>query len=103
MTPAFVRDLLLYFCNGPAIGGVVNRSTNFDRRLNSRCQLVYRIAHRLAEVVQFLVAHPSSEGSADIGTRQSEFYVVLFVDHRVLATREPAVSRCRRDGSSPGS
>ena len=59
--------------------------------------------NRLAEVVQFLCAYPPFEGFADTGTEQSEFDVVLLVDHCVLAMCEPAVSHCRREGHSPGS
>ena len=67
MTLASAYDLFLYFSNGPAIGSMVNESTNHDRQLNSRCQLVYRIAYRLAEVLQFLFTHSTFERFADIG------------------------------------
>ena len=73
-----------------------------DLRLNSRCQLVYRAAHRLAEVVQLLFTYPTFEGFADTRAEQSEFNVVLFVDHRVLVMCEPAIPHCW-GGDPPGS
>ena len=36
-------------------------------RFNSRRQLIYRIAHGLAEVVEFLSIHSPVEGFTDIG------------------------------------
>jgi hypothetical protein len=102
MTPASFLDLLLYFFNGPAIGRIGERTEQIlTTRLNSRCQLIYRVAHRLAEIVQFLFAHPPFEGFADISTEQPEFDVVLFVDHRVLTMCEPSISHRRREGTHP--
>jgi len=60
-----------------------------------RRQLIYRVTHGLTEIVQFLSVHPPIEGSADIGAVQPELDVFLFVDHRILDTREPEVHYCR--------
>ena len=59
--------------------------------------MIYCIAHRLAELVQFLPAHPPFERFADIGARQPKIDVVLFVGHRVLTAREPGSSRKRKE------
>ena len=67
--PALFDDLLLYFRDSPAIGNVVSeRVPGVCRRLDSRSQLVYRIAHRLAEVTKFLSIHSPVQGLTDIGT-----------------------------------
>ena len=66
MTLASAYDLLLHFFNSPAIESMMNGTTNHDCRLNSRLQLVYRIAHRLAEVLRFLFAYPPFERYTDI-------------------------------------
>ena len=67
--PALLDDLRLYFHDSPAIENMVNgRTRNVNRRFNSRRQLIYRITHRLAEVVQLLSVHPPVEGSADVST-----------------------------------
>ena len=66
------------------------------RCLGSRRQLIYRIAHRLAEVPQLLSVHPPVEGPTDIGAEQSDLDVIRFVDYRVLAAREPGTSHRRR-------
>ena len=51
MTAALLGDLLLYFCNSPAIGSMISgRALNEYRWSNSRRQLIYRITHGLAEV-----------------------------------------------------
>ena len=42
------------------------------RQLNSRCQLIYRIAHGLTELIQSPSVHPPVEGSTDVGTGQSD-------------------------------
>ena len=66
---ALFDDLLLYFCDGPATDGVVGgRVRSVCRRFNSHGQLVYRIAHRLAEFVKFLSIHSPVQGLTDIGT-----------------------------------
>ena len=70
---------------------------------NSRRQLIYRITHRLAEVVHLLSIHPPVEGFADIGTEQPELDVVLFIDHRVLTMCEPGAFSRKREENLPGS
>ena len=82
MPPALFDDLLLYFRDSPAIEGVVGgRSRNVYRWFNSRRQLVYCIAHGLAEVGQFLSVHSPVKRSADISAGQPELDVIQFVDH----------------------
>ena len=64
------HDLLLYFCDGPVTEIVVSgRTGGTYRSFNSRRQLVYRIAHRLAEAVQLLFAHSPFQGFTDICAR----------------------------------
>jgi hypothetical protein len=63
-------DLLLDFCDGPAIKIMVSGGTgDVYRWFNPRRQLVYRVAHRLAELVQLLSAHSPFERFADISAR----------------------------------
>ena len=67
--PTLFHDLLLYFCDGSAIDNMVGGKTgDVHHRFNSRRQLTYRIAHRLAEVIQFLSIHSPVQGSTDVGT-----------------------------------
>ena len=68
MSTASFDNLLLYFRDSPAIGSMVSeRTRNVHRRWsNSRRQLIYRIAHGLVEVVQFLSIHSPFKGSTDI-------------------------------------
>ena len=66
-------------------------------RFDPRCQLRNRLAHGLAEVVQFPPIHPPIEGSAHIGAGYAELDVVGFIGHRFLDTREPE-ARHRRTG-----
>jgi len=102
--PAVFDDLFLYFCHSPAIENMVGgRNRSVYCRSNSRRQMVYRIAHGLAKVAQFLSVHPPVEGLTDIGAGQPKFDIVLFVGHRVLVMCEPGTSRRRREGSLPES
>ena len=50
----------------------------------SRRQLMNRIGHGLADLVQFLPVHPPIEGSAYIGAGQPELDVIGLVGHGVL-------------------
>ena len=59
------------------------------RQFGSRCQLIYCVAHRLAEIVQLLSVHSPVEGPTDIGAEQSDLDVIRFVDHRVLLCVSP--------------
>ena len=70
MPPTLLDDLLLYFHDSPAIESVVGgRARNARGWFNSRRQLTYRIAHGLAEVVQFLSVHSPIKGSTDVSAR----------------------------------
>ena len=71
------------------------------RWLSTRRQLVYRVAHRFTEVVQRLSAHSPFKGFANIGARQPEIDIILFVGHRILATREPGTSHQGGKGVYP--
>jgi len=104
MPPAPFDDLLLYFRDSPAIKNIVGEKNRCVYcRLNSRRQLVYRIVHRLTEIVQLLPIHSPVEGFTDISTGQPELDVVLFVDHRVLTMCEPGIYHRRREENLPGS
>ena len=94
--PTLFDDLLLYFCDSTAIDNPVSGGVrSVHCRFNSRRQLIYRIAHGFAEVVKCLPIHSPVESSTDIGTEQSEFDVILFVDHRILVMCELGTSRRR--------
>ena len=67
------------------VGG---KTWHLHRWFNSRRQLIYRITHGLAEVVQFLPVHSPIKSSTDIGTGQPELDIILFIDHCVLAMCE---------------
>ena len=67
-----------------------------DHQFNSRCQLVYRIAHGPAEVAQSLPVHSPIKRFADVGAVQPELDVVPFVDHEVLWKRDPETNRRRK-------
>jgi len=97
-------DLLLYFRDGPTIENTIGRRVgNAYHWYNSRRQLVYRIAHRLAEIVHLLSIHSPGEGSTDLGAEQPKIDIIPFVDHCVLAVCEPDVFRRREEGNLPGS
>jgi len=65
---ALFDDFLSYFRDGPAIEEMVGaKDRNTYTWFNSRRQLIYRIAHRLVEVVQSLIVHSPVKGSTDIG------------------------------------
>ena len=67
MPLALFGDLLLYFRHSPAIENKVRgRTPRAYRRFNSRRKLIYRVAHGLAEVAQFLSARSPVEGSTNI-------------------------------------
>ena len=65
------------------------------RRFDSRCQLDYRITHRLIELIQFPPTHAPVERRADLGAAQPELNVLKLVDHGVLAKLQPGA--CRRE------
>ena len=67
VTPALFYDLFLYFRNSPVIESTVGGRIRAYRRFHSRCQLIYCIAHRPTEIVQFPSAHSPVERSTDIG------------------------------------
>ena len=104
MPPALFDDLLLYIRDSPAMESVVGGSArNSDGWFNSRLQLIYRIAHGLTEVVQFLSVHSPVKRSTDISAGQPELDVIHLVGHRVLAVCELETSHCRRGQNVPGS
>lgn len=87
MPPALLGDLLLYFCHSPTNEIMINGSTEVrtdDSAYVFGCFITSRTDSP---------GHPPVEGSVDFSTVQPKLDVVLFVDHRVLATREPGVSR----------
>jgi len=68
MASALFDDFLSYFRDSPAIEEMVGaKDRNTYHWFNSRRQLIYRIAHRLVEVVQFLLVHSPVKSSTDIG------------------------------------
>ena len=98
------HNLLLYFGNGPAITSTISgRTGDVHRWLNLRCQLINRVTHRLAEIIQFPFPHSPLKGFAYIGAGQTESDIILFVDHRVLETCKPGILCRRRGGDSLGS
>ena len=102
MPPALFNDILVYFCDGPAIKNMVGgRDRNVHRRFNLRRQLKYRIAHGLVEVVQFLSVHSPVKSSTDIGTGQSKLDIILVIGHCVLAVCENEVPHHTRGGNVP--
>ena len=93
----------LYFSNGPAIPSTINgRAEDVYRWLDLRCKLIYRVAHRLAEIAQFLPPHSPLEGFAYISAGQTEVNVILIVGHRVLEICEPGVPTRTRGGNLLG-
>ena len=72
------------------------------RWLNLRCELIYRVAHRLAKIAQFLPPHPLLKGFAYIGAIQTKIDKVLIVGHRVLGTCEPGAPYRKKGGDAPG-
>ena len=68
MPLALFDDLLLHFRDSPTVENKIGeRSRNAYHWFNSRRQLVYRITHRLAEVVHLLSIHSPVQGFTDIG------------------------------------
>ena len=99
MPLALFGDFLLYFRDGPAIEKKIGgRSRNVCHWFNSRLQLIYRITHRLAEVVHPLSIHSPVKGCTNIGAEQPELDVILFIDHRILPMCEPCTFRHKRRG-----
>ena len=97
-------NLLLYFCNGPTVTSTINgRGGDVCCWLNLRCKLIYSVAHRLAEIAQFPVAHSTFKSFAYISAGQPEIDVILFVGHRVLTVREHGTSNHGKERSSPES
>ena len=75
----------LYLCNGPTIPSTISgRAVYMYRWPDLRCELIYRVAHRFAEIAQFLPAHSLLKGFAYIGAVQTKIDIVLIVGHRVL-------------------
>ena len=96
-------DPLLDFFNSPAIASTVNgRAGDVYRWLNLRCKLIYCVACRLAEIIQFLPAHSPFKGCAYIGAGRTEIDILLIVGHRILEMSEPRVPYHGRGGDSLG-
>ena len=101
MPPALFDDLFLYFRDSPAIKSMIGgRTQSVYRQSSSRCQLIYRITHGLAKVVQFLSIHSPFKGSTDVSTGQPDIDVIRFVGQRVLVTCEPGTPH-HREGNLP--
>ena len=67
MPLASLDDLVLDFCDSPAIGRMVGgRARIAYGRANLRRQMIYPVTHGLAELIQLLSVHPPFQGSADI-------------------------------------
>ena len=65
---ALLDDLPLDLRHSSAVNFVVSELyKTVGRSFNARRQLIYRIAHGLAEITQLLSIHPSVEGLTDIG------------------------------------
>ena len=90
-------DLPLYFLNTPAIETTVGgRSQSIYHQIDSRLQLGYRVAHRLAEFVFLLSACSPLKRITDVGTVYPKVHAILIVGHLVLAMFEPWTSRSRQ-------
>jgi len=97
--PAPFGDVPLYFCNSPVIESTVGGGMrNVYIWFGLQRQLIYRIACRLAELIQPSPVHSPVESSANICAGQSGFDVVQFVERGVLTIREPGRFDCRREG-----
>jgi len=97
VTPALLYDFPPYLCDSPAIEITVGgRIRDVYHRFHSQRQLIYRIAHGPAEVIQALSAHSPVEGSTDVGAEQSKIDIFQLVKHRVLTTCELETSHRRR-------
>jgi hypothetical protein len=95
-------DLPLDFPHSSAVKRIISELPKLSiTGLNSRRQLIYRLAHGLTEVTQFLPVHSPVEGFADICAVQPELDVIQFVRHRVLDTCEPEVHRYRVERNVP--
>ena len=78
---ASLDRLPLNFRHSPAIDGSLVGGSNVDRWSNSRSQLIYRVAHGLAEVAQFLSTQTSFKRFADVGAVQPDIDEIQFVGH----------------------
>jgi len=69
--PSTLSDyLLLYFRDSPTAENMVGgRILGVYCRLDLPRQLIYRIAHGLAEIVRLLSIRSPVQGSADVSTR----------------------------------
>ena len=90
--------LMIFLCIPATVLRTGTSSVNHQNcvsLVDPRRQLIYRLVHRLTEIIEFLSIHPPVEGSADIGAAQPEFDVILFVDHRILDTCKSGVHHRR--------
>ena len=68
---------------------------------NSLRQLVYRLAYRLVEVIQFPSIHPPLKGFAYFGAGQPKLDVVDFVGHEFLIICEFGIRYWKRGEDAP--
>ena len=87
----------MYLLNAPTVKSTVGgRSQRIRYQIDSRLQPVYRMAHRLAELVCLLSARSPPKRITYIGTEYPEVHAILFVGHLVLNMLEPEPSRSRQ-------
>ena len=78
-------NLPLYFLNTPVTKNMVGgRFQSIHRSINSRLQPVYRITHRLAELVCPLPIRSPPKHITDITAEYPEVNAILFVGQLVL-------------------
>ena len=94
--PGQFVDLPLNFPNTPVTKSTVGRTRSIYHQTDSRLQLIYRIAHRLAELVSPLSVRSPPKGVTDVGTQYTEVHAILFVGELILGTFEPGISHSRR-------
>ena len=85
-------DFFLDSCHGSTIKGAVSGGIQYsiyhNRWLDSRRQLSNRFEHGLTELAHLPPVHSPIKRSTHIRAGQTEFDIVQFVDHRVLAICE---------------
>ena len=95
--PGQFVDRPLYFLNTPVIEDTVGgRTRRMYHRIDSRFQLVYRIAYGLAQFVCPLSICSPPKGVTDVGAEYPEIHAILFVRQLVLTMLESGTSRSRR-------
>ena len=72
------------------------RSRRTHHQIDSPLQLLYRVAHGLAEIVHPLSIRSPPKGVTHVGAEYPEVDAILFVGQLVLSIIEPGTSRSRR-------